>query len=210
MVTAASTRTRLVRRGRWLAWATIGWNSLEGIAAIGSGLVAGSIALVGFGVDSYVEVFAGSVIVWRLAKERHGQAVSEAAERRAVRLIAATFLLLAIGIAIESTRRLVTGEQPDESLLGIGLAIVSLVVMPVLARAKREVGVQLGSRAVLADATETTLCVWLSAILLVGLSANALFGWWWADPVAALGIVFIAAREGVEHWRAEELEDCCP
>lgn len=202
-------RGTLVRRGRVLAWFTIVWNAIEGIVGIVSGIAAGSIALIGFGVDSYVEVFAGSVILWRLARDRHGHELSEAAERRAVRLIAITFLVLAAGIGIESVRKLAVGAEPDESLIGIGLAVVSLIVMPLLARAKRRVGEQLDSRAVTADATETMLCVWLSAILLVGLGANALFGWWWADPVAALGIVYVAAREGIEHLRADELDDCC-
>ena len=202
-------REGLVRRGRMLAWFTIVWNAIEGVAGIAAGIAAGSIALIGFGVDSYVEVFAGSVIIWRLSKERHGEAVSEAAEQRAVRLIALTFLFLAVGVGVESIRRLASGERPDESWFGIGLAVVSLVVMPLLARAKRRVGERLGSRAVTADATETMLCVWLSAILLVGLGANAVFGWWWADPLAALGVVYVAAREGIEHWRAEELDDCC-
>lgn len=202
-------RAALVRRGVGLAWFTIAWNAFEGVAGIAAGIAAGSIALVGFGVDSYVEVFSGGVILWRLAKERHGEALSRAAERRAVRLIAATFLLLAAGVAVESVRKLATGARPEESAFGIALAVVSLIVMPLLARAKRTVGQRLGSRAVVADATETALCVWLSAILLVGLGLNAAFGWWWADPLAALGIVYVAAREGVEHWRADELDDCC-
>lgn len=202
-------RAQLVRRGVWLAWFTIAWNAIEGIAAVIAGVVAGSIALVGFGVDSYVEVFAGSVIVWRLAKERHDTHLSDAAEARAVRLIAATFLVLAAGVGVESVRKLLVGAEPDESFFGIGLAAVSLVVMPLLARAKRRVGEQLGSRAVTADATETMLCVWLSAILLVGLGLNVLFGWWWSDPLAGLGIVYVAGREGIEHWRSDELDDCC-
>lgn len=202
-------RPALVRRGRWLAWFTVGWNAIEGVAGIAAGVAAGSIALVGFGVDSYVEVLAGSIILWRLNRERQGEGASSAAEHRAVRLIALTFLALAVGVGVESIRKLAVGAEPDESLFGIGLAVVSLIVMPLLARAKRRVGEQLGSRAVTADATETTLCVWLSAILLVGLGANALFGWWWADPVAALGIVYIAAREGIEHLNADELNDCC-
>ncbi len=205
----ATDRSSLVRRGAWLAWFTIGWNTIEGVAGIVAGINAGSIALIGFGVDSYVEVFAGAVILWRLSKERHGQHLSDAAEVRAVRLIAITFLLLAVGIGVESVRKLVIGAHPSESLFGIGLAVVSLVVMPLLARAKRRVGEQMGSRAVTADATETTLCMWLSAILLVGLGLNALFGWWWADPLAGLCIVYIAGREGIEHWRADELDDCC-
>jgi len=126
-------REGLVRRGRMLAWFTIVWNAIEGVAGIAAGIAAGSIALIGFGVDSYVEVFAGSVIIWRLSKERHGEAVSEAAEQRAVRLIALTFLFLAVGVGVESIRRLASGERPDESWFGIGLAVVSLVVMPLLA-----------------------------------------------------------------------------
>ena len=202
-------RRALVQRGLVLAWFTIAWNSIEGIAGIASGIAAGSIALVGFGVDSYVEVFAGSVIVWRLARDRHGDALSEVAERRAVRLIASTFLALAAGVGVESIRKLAVSAEPDESLFGIGLAIVSLIVMPLLARAKRRVGEQLGSRAVTADATETALCVWLSAILLVGLAANVAFGWWWADPLAGLGIVYVAGREGMEHLRRDDLDECC-
>jgi divalent metal cation (Fe/Co/Zn/Cd) transporter len=200
---------RLVRRGQRLAWLTIGWNSVEGIVAIASGAVAGSIALVGFGVDSFVEVFAGTVIIWRLAQERHGAHISEAAERSAVKLIAGTFFLLSIGIAIESARKLIGGEHPETSVVGIVVTTVSLIVMPLLARAKRDVGREMGSRAVQADATETTLCVWLSAIVLVGLLLNALFGWWWADPVAALGIVYVAGREGIKHWRSDAVDDCC-
>ncbi len=209
MTMPTTQRAALVRRGVWLAWFTIAWNSIEGIAGIAAGIAAGSIALIGFGVDSYVEVFAGAVIVWRLSKERHGEQLSDAAEARAVRLIAVTFLILAAGIGFESVRKLLVGAEPDESWFGIGLAVVSLIVMPLLARAKRRVGEQMGSRAVTADATETVLCVWLSAILLAGLGLNALFGWWWADPLAGLGIVYIAGREGIEHWRADELDDCC-
>ena len=207
---APATRDKLVRTGRLLAWFTIGWNTIEGAVAVLSGIAAGSVALVGFGVDSYVEVFAGAVIIWRLAQERHGHAISEAAEARAVRIIAATFAILAVGIAVESIRKLATGEQPDPSPVGIALTIVSLIVMPALARAKRRVGERLDSRAVTADATQTMLCVWLSAIVLVGLVANATLGWWWADPVAALGIVYVAGCEAREHWSAERLDECCP
>ncbi len=200
---------RLIHRGRRLAWLTIGWNTVEGLVAIASGAVAASIALIGFGVDSFVEVFAGTVILWRLAQERHGRNASEAAERRAVKLIAATFFLLAIGITIESLRKLIGSERPDVSIVGIALTVISLLVMPLLARAKRRVGRAMGSRAVEADATETTLCVWLSAIVLAGLLLNALFGLWWADPLAALGIVYVAGREGIEHWNNETVDDCC-
>ncbi|MDP9405261.1 MAG: cation transporter [Actinomycetota bacterium] len=202
-------RAGLVGRGRALAWATIGWNAVEGVVGIVAGLVAGSVALVGFGVDSYVEVLAGGVIVWRLSRERHGAAVSAVAERRAVRIIAATFLLLAAGVGFESLRRLLLAERPSESLVGIVLAAVSLVVMPLLARAKRRVAAGLDSRALAADATETDLCAYLSAILLAGLVLNATLGWWWADPVAGLGIVWFAGREGVELLSAGRVDDCC-
>lgn len=202
-------RQQLVRRGNALAWLTIGWNTVEGLVAVGSGLVAGSIALVGFGVDSYVEVFAGAVVLWRLSKEAQGAHISEKAERRAVKLIAATFILLAAGILIESVRKLLTGEHPSTSPVGIAITVLSLVVMPLLARAKRRVGEQLGSRAVEADAAQTMLCVWLSGIVLTGLLLNAILGWWWADPVAALGIVYVATREGLEYWHAEDLDDSC-
>lgn len=147
-----------------MAWFTIGWNAIEGVAGIVAGVIAGSIALVGFGVDSYVEVLAGMVILWRLRRERHGDSASAAAEHRAVRLIAVTLLALAAGEGgAESIRKLAVADRPEESLFGIALALVSLVVMPLLARAKRRVGQRMGSRALQADATETALCVWLSA-----------------------------------------------
>lgn len=198
---------QLVQRGRLLAWLTIAWNAIEGAVGIAAGIAAGSIALIGFGADSYVEVFAGAVILWRLSKERLGEEASEQAERRALRLIAVTFFLLAAGVLVESVRKLVSGEAPSESAVGLVLAVVSLVVMPLLARAKREVGRRIGSQALLADAAETELCVWLSVILLAGLGLNSLFGWWWADPVAALGIVFFAVREGLENWQGDHHHD---
>lgn len=203
---APGRRQAWVRRARLLAWFTVGWNAIEGLIGIGSGIAAGSVALVGFGVDSYIEVLSGAVVLWRLAKERHGEAPSAVAERQALRIIAGTFFALAAGVAVESARKLATGEHPSASAAGIVLTVVSLVVMPTLARAKGNLGRQLGSRALEADATETVLCVWLSAIVLGGLLLNAVFGWWWADPVAALGIVYVAAREGREAW---EGDTCC-
>jgi len=143
-----------VRRGRLLAWFTIAWNSIEGIVAIASGLTAGSIALVGFGVDSYVEVLSGAVVLWRLSKERHGEELSEAAEHRALRIIAVSFFVLGAGVAAESLRKLLTGEHPSASAVGVGLTVVSLAIMPLLARAKRKVGRELGSHALQADAGE--------------------------------------------------------
>jgi divalent metal cation (Fe/Co/Zn/Cd) transporter len=203
---AVSARERPIRRARLLAWFTIIWNTIEGLVGIGSGIAAGSIALIGFGVDSYVEVLSGAVVLWRVSKERHGQELSEAAEHRALRIIATTFFALAVGVTIESVRKLATGEHPSASAVGVALTVVSLIVMPLLARAKRKVGRQLGSRALQADATETVLCVWLSAIVLSGLVLNAAFGWWWADPLAALGIVYVAATEGREAWKGDT---CC-
>jgi divalent metal cation (Fe/Co/Zn/Cd) transporter len=205
----STVRSELVRRGRLLAWVTIGWNAIEGAVGIVAGLAAGSVALVGFGVDSYVEVFAGSMVLWRLSRERHGHELSTAAERVAARAIAASFLVLAVGVAIESVRRLAAAEPPEESVVGLLLALASLVAMPLLVRAKRRVARGMGSQALMADASETMLCFYLSAVLLAGLLLNAAWGWWWADPLAALVIAAVAAREGLEFWRAEEIDDCC-
>ncbi len=203
---SAGQRQARVSRARLLAWFTIGWNSVEGVVGIASGIAAGSIALVGFGVDSYVEVLSGAVVLWRLAKERHGEELSEAAEHRALRIIAGTFFALAGGVGVESIRKLAAGEHPSASAPGVALTVVSLIVMPLLARAKAKVGRQLGSHALQADATETVLCVWLSAIVLSGLVLNTALGWWWADPLAAFGIVNVAFREGREAWTGDT---CC-
>jgi divalent metal cation (Fe/Co/Zn/Cd) transporter len=203
---AVSQQERHVRRAGRLAWFTIIWNTVEGLVGIGSGIAAGSVALIGFGVDSYVEVLSGAVVLWRVSKERHGQELSVAAEHRALRIIGTTFFALAVGVTVESVRKLATGERPSASAVGVALTVVSLVVMPLLARAKRKVGRELASRALQADATETVLCVWLSAIVLSGLVVNAAFGWWWADPLAALAIVYVAATEGREAWKGDT---CC-
>jgi divalent metal cation (Fe/Co/Zn/Cd) transporter len=195
-------RRRLVRRGRWLSVVTLLYNSLEGLIAVVAGLAAGSVALVGFGVDSAIEVSASAVALWRLAADRDATK-RERAERVSYRLIGALFLALALYVAVDATLSLVRRDAPSESRLGIGLAAVSLVVMPWLARAKRRVGAELGSRALTAEATQTSLCMYLSAILLGGLLLNATLGWWWADPVAALAMVPIIAYEGVEGLRGE-------
>ncbi|MDQ6613275.1 MAG: cation transporter [Actinomycetota bacterium] len=202
----AGRRQRGVRRARLLAWFTIAWNSVEGLVGVGSGVAAASIALIGFGVDSCVEVLSGAVVLWRLAKERHGQELSEAAEHKALRVIAASFFALAAGITVESVRKLVTGEHPSASALGVALTVVSLITMPLLARSKAKVGRQLGSHVLQADAAQSVLCVWLSAVVLLGLVLNAALGWWWADPVAALGIVHVAVREGRDAWKGDT---CC-
>jgi divalent metal cation (Fe/Co/Zn/Cd) transporter len=198
-----SDRPRWVRRGRWLNGATIAYNSLEGVLAIGAGLLAGSVALVGFGVDSAIELAAGLVALWRLASDVD-PARRERAERVAHRLIGFSFLGLAVYVLWESGRALWFRDAPDESVTGIVLAAASLLIMPVLARAKRTVARHLGSRALESEATQTSMCMWLSAILLAGLTLNAVFGWWWADPAAALGMVPILAREGVEGLRGRD------
>lgn len=197
-------RAKDVRRGRRLEYLTVGWNSLEGVIAVGAGLVAGSIALVGFGFDSAIEVASGVALLWRLhmdAPERR-----ERAEQVALKVVGVSFLALAAYVAFDALRSLVTREPPEASYVGIVLAALSLVVMPVLARAKRRVAAKINSRALEADSRQTDICAYLSAILLGGLILNALFGWWWADPAAALLMTPIIGKEGVEALRGET---CC-
>ena len=200
---------QLQERGRRLAGLTIAWNSAEGVVAIASGGLAGSVALIGFGADSLVEVFAASVVLWRLAKLRGDKHTSDSAEHRAARLIAMTFFGLAATVGFESVRALVSGEAADASIGGIVVTAAALVVMPLLARAKRDLGRAIDSRAMQGDAAESNLCAWLSAVVLVGLVFNAVNHWWWIDPVAALAIVYVATREGLERWKSEALDDCC-
>jgi divalent metal cation (Fe/Co/Zn/Cd) transporter len=203
-------RARAVRRARWLNAATIGWNSLEGVIAVAAGLVAGSVSLVGFGFDSAIEVSAALVVTWRLAQERSSEC-TQGSDRAATRAIAVSFGLLAAYVAVEAGRDLAGGIRPDASVVGVALAGLSLVVMPWLARAKRRLGPALGSTAVVADANQTALCALLSAVVLVGLGANAALGWWWTDPTAGLLIAGVAAVEAARTWRADALEDtCCP
>jgi divalent metal cation (Fe/Co/Zn/Cd) transporter len=204
---AALSRPQLLRRGLRLEYLTVGWNILEGVVAIGAGLAAGSIALIGFGVDSFVETISGAVLIWRLGSEARGRLDEEAVDRvehRAERLVGAAFLLLAAYVAFEAVRALVNGEAPDASPIGIALTAVSIAVMLWLARQKRQTGEALRSRALIADSHQTYACWYLSMVALVGLAANALFGMWWADPVAALGIVALLVKEGVEAIRGEE------
>lgn len=201
-------RAAAVRRGRLLNRLTIGWNAIEGIVAVVAGLAAGSVSLVGFGLDSGIEVSAAVILAWRLAQERR-EGCTQAADRRATRAIAVSFFALAAYVGVESTHDLLGQVQPEASIPGIVLAALSLVVMPVLARAKRKVAPVLGSRAAASEANQTSLCALLSAVLLVGLAANAALGWWWADPTAGLGIAALAAVEGMRTWRAESLADTC-
>jgi divalent metal cation (Fe/Co/Zn/Cd) transporter len=201
------TRAESVRRGRYLEYVTILWNSLEGIASVVAGLLVGSIALVGFGFDSLIEVSSGAALLWRLhldAPERR-----ERAEKTALKLVGISFVLLAAYIAFDAIKSLIRREPPEASYIGIGIAALSLVVMPLLARAKRKVAAQISSRALHADSRQTDLCAYLSAILLGGLTLSAVFGWWWADPVAALVMLPIVTKEGVEALRGEKCDDGC-
>jgi divalent metal cation (Fe/Co/Zn/Cd) transporter len=194
-------RDRLGRRAQLLAAASVGYNLVEAVIAVTAGLVAGSVALVGFGLDSVVEVSSGLIILWQF---RHR--LPETRERQALRMLAVSFFALAGYVGFESVRVLASGNDPDSSPVGIGLAIASLVVMPLLSRAQRRTGKALGSRAVVADGTQTLLCSYLSAVLLAGLLLNATLGWGWADPIAALVIAGVAVREGVEAWKGN---NCC-
>jgi divalent metal cation (Fe/Co/Zn/Cd) transporter len=199
-------REALVHRARSLAWGGNAWHVIEFAIAIAAGLAAGSIALVGFGLDSLIEAGAGTVILWRFSSARSSSAH---AERRAQQLIAASYFLLAAYVTAESLRTLLDGAHPEASWVGIGLAAVTAPTMPLLARAKQRVGRQLNSSATVSEGGQNMLCAYLSLALLVGLGANALFGWWWADPAAALVIAAVAAREGVESWRGEACCDAC-
>jgi divalent metal cation (Fe/Co/Zn/Cd) transporter len=201
-----STADALRRRALWLEYLTIGWNVIEAVVAVAAGLAAGSIALVGFGFDSSIEVFAASTVVWQFRAELRGD-VDEDRERRALRLIAVTFFVLAAYVSVEAIRDVIVDEKADASPVGIILACVSLAVMPTLAWLKRRTGRALTSATLIADSAETFLCSWLSAVLLVGLVVNATIGWWWADPLAALGIAYLALREGIEDWRGERGDD---
>jgi divalent metal cation (Fe/Co/Zn/Cd) transporter len=191
---AAAERARLEQRARLLAWGGNAWHVIEFSIAIGAGIAASSVALIGFGIDSLIEALAGGVVVWLFTGNRGGSAE---AERRAQRIIAISFYALAVYIAVDSVRAFVS-VHPDSSSIGIALALVTAPTMPLLARAKQRVGRELGSRATESEGAQNMLCAYLSVALLIGLGANALFGWWWADPIAALVIAAVAVREGNE------------
>ena len=196
-----SSRETVLTRGVRLEYLTIGWNLLEGVIGIVAAAWAGSIALMGFGLDSGIEVFSGAVLLWRLKSQE-----SENAERRAVRLVGASFLTLSAYVLYDALHALVLKEPPRESVPGIVLAIVSLAAMPLLAAAKRRVAHDLGSCAMQADSRQTDICAYLSGILLLGLILNLAAGWWWADPAAALIMVPIIAKEGIEGLQGKT---CC-
>jgi divalent metal cation (Fe/Co/Zn/Cd) transporter len=198
-------RQAVARRGRQLEYFTIAWNSLEGLIALVAGALAGSISLVGFGIDSFMEVTSGGVLLWRMSVDADVRK-RERREKLSLRIVGVCFLALAAFVGYESIFDLISRKAPEHSIPGIILACVSLVVMPLLSRAKKKVGTDLGSAAMHADAKQTDFCVYLSVILLLGLVLNAALGWWWADPAAALIMVPIIAKEGIDGTRAKT---CC-
>jgi divalent metal cation (Fe/Co/Zn/Cd) transporter len=200
-------RQAIAHRGRRLEYFTIAWNSLEGLIAVGAGVVAGSISLVGFGMDSFIEVTSGATLLWRMSVDSEVES-RERNEKLSLRIVGICFIALALYITYEALSDLTSKTAPKHSLPGIVLACVSLVVMPLLSRAKRRVGRAMGSAAMHADAKQTEFCTYLSAILLGGLLLNAFWGWWWADPAAALIMIPIIAKEGIEGLRGNTCDDC--
>jgi divalent metal cation (Fe/Co/Zn/Cd) transporter len=200
-------RALLVRRGLLHNWLTIGYNVVEAVIAIAAGLVAGSVALLGFGLDSVMEVTSSGAAQWRLRSD-YDALRRERVERTTLRIIGWSFLVLAAWVTYDSAETLLRREPPERSVVGLALLALSAVVMPVLARAKRRVARAMTSRSLEAEATQTSLCAWLSVIALAGVALNATLGWWWADPVAALAMVPIIAKEGVEGVRGEPSCDC--
>ena len=209
--TTLGRKEKLHRRGLWLEWFTVAWNVVEAVVAIGVGLVVGSVALVGFGVDSGIEVISAVALLWRLYRAGPNASAEEhgSAERKALYLVAATFFLLAAYILYEAIGALLSGEGPETSRVALVLSVVSIIIMPTLAYLKGRTGREMGSRALVADSVETWVCAYLSVALLAAVGLNAAFGWWWADPVAGLSIAVLATTEGVRTWRAEALEDTC-
>ncbi|HEU5475643.1 MAG TPA: cation transporter [Actinophytocola sp.] len=204
VTTSPARRSVLARRVRWLVAATITYNVIEAVVAITAGTIASSTALIGFGLDSVIEVSSAAAVAWQFSAREH--AVRQVREKTTLRIIAVSFFVLAAYITIESIRTLLGAAQADHSTVGLILAAVSLAVMPVLSAAQRRAGRELGSASAVADSKQTLLCTYLSAVLLVGLGLNSLFGWSWADPVAALVIAAIALKEGRDAWRGEA---CC-
>jgi divalent metal cation (Fe/Co/Zn/Cd) transporter len=194
-----------IQQGKRLEYFTIGWNSLEGLISVGAGVMAGSIALVGFGIDSVIEVTSGVALLWRLSLDAHAQR-REHLERASLKVVGLSFLGLAAYVAIEAIITLVRHEPPHASYTGIVLSILSLAIMPLLARAKRRLASAIGSRALHADSRQTDICFYLSVILLAGLALNAGFGWWWADPIAGLAMIPIIVKEGAVALRGDS---CC-
>ena len=199
----ADERDRLIRRAKALSWLSLAYMTVEGAVGITAAILAGSVALLGFGLDSAIEGLASVIVIWRFTGSRR---LSELAEQRAQRLVAITFFLLAPYIAQDAIRTLIGGEHPSTSWLGIGLSISSIIVMPLLGKAKQRIGERLGSGATAGEGAQNMLCAYLAAGVLTGLALNTALGWWWADPTVALGIAALALREGRETWRGE---GCC-
>jgi divalent metal cation (Fe/Co/Zn/Cd) transporter len=193
-------RDRLIRRAMALSWVSLAWMTVEGTVAIAAALIAGSVALLGFGIDSAIEGLASVIVIWRFTGSRR---VSEQAERHAQKAVAISFFLLAPYIAQDAIRALIAGDHPSTSWVGIGLSVSSIVVMPLLGRAKQRIGERLGSGATAGEGAQNRLCAYMAAGVLAGLAANAAVGWWWLDPVIALAIAAIAVREGREAWTGE-------
>jgi divalent metal cation (Fe/Co/Zn/Cd) transporter len=200
----AARRSALARRVRWLVAATITYNVIEAVVAITAGTIASSTALIGFGLDSVIEVSSAAAVAWQFSARDH--TIRQAREKATLRVIAGSFFALAAYVTVESLRGIVDGTPAAHSTVGLVLAAVSLVIMPVLSFAQRRTGRELGSASAVADSKQTLLCTYLSAVLLVGLGLNSLFGWWWADPIAALVIAAIAVKEGRAAWRGDA---CC-
>lgn len=204
-----ATRPQALGRALRLEYLTVGWNLIEGVIAVTAALLAGSVAILGFGIDSFVECASAAVMIWRLRSERDRRLTPEhleSVEHRAQRLVAGSLFLLAAYVTFDAARTLWTGERPAFSQVGVALLLVSMAVMWWLARAKQQLARELGSTAMAADAFQTTACWWLSVAALVGVGLNGLFGWWWADPAAALVIASLIAREGRETWNGNA---CC-
>lgn len=206
VVAAASERALLVRRVKTLSWLSLAWMTIEGIVGLTAGILANSIALIGYGLDSTIGGIGSLVIIWRFTGER-GE--SDAAEQRAQRIVGVTFLLLAPYIAAEAVRRLLAGDEAQGSWVGIGLAIVSVTLMPYFGRAKKRIGNRLRSSATTGEGIQNILCGYLSLAILVGLGANALFGLWWADPLVAFVVALAAIHAGVQTWRGEACDEAC-
>jgi divalent metal cation (Fe/Co/Zn/Cd) transporter len=206
----SSQRPELLRQARRLEHVTVGWNVVEGVLSVAFALSAGSIALLGFGIDSFVETASGLILLWRLRAERRARDREEVErlDRRAHKLVALSLFLLAAYVSIEAAIDLLRRERPHPTLAGIIITTVSMIAMWWLSRAKRRVAARLGSRAMEADSFQTTACWWLSLITLVGIALNAALGWWWADPVAALGMTYFRVSEGREAWSGEDSCSC--
>ena len=210
MTSLTVARPVLLARALRLEYLTVGWNVVEGVVAITAAVAAGSVALLGFGIDSFVESLSGAVLIWRLRRETSGtldEEAIEAIERRAERLVGGAFFILAAYVTFDAITTLLAQEKPEASPVGIAITALSIAVMLWLARAKRRLAGELGSRALAADAEQTQACWYLSVVVLTGIALNALLGWWWADPVAALAVVVLLVREGLEAWRGEAEAD---